>query len=86
MLLQTERQPDVEAGSWPVTVEVEYDDDGPQLVCNGYVERSDRLLGDRVFRLHCGSAIWGETLDELRVSLQAHIDAVPHVNPFTPAG
>jgi hypothetical protein len=49
-------------GKWPIVVGTEYDDDGPQLLCNA-----------RIRGLPCGAAINGACLDDLHADLAEHV-------------
>lgn len=53
---------------WPVTVDVQYDEDGPGLLCN---QRVDQMAyGGR-----CFNRLEGDTWGELEQALRAHIDS-----------
>lgn len=62
---------------WPVQVDVEYEEDGPGLMCAGWV------LGPRSFPSPCRSTFTGMTLAEFRDSVTQHISTTQHVeSPF----
>jgi hypothetical protein len=51
---------------WPVTIDIEYDEDGVGLLCNYPVDLIAR--GGR-----CHRRIWGDTWGEMAENLAAHI-------------
>jgi hypothetical protein len=63
--------------AWPVKVDVEYDEDGPQLMCDSYVTRT--TVTGRVVAEPCRTAIHSSSLSELSHQLGEHIDRVRHV-------
>jgi hypothetical protein len=67
------------ADAWPLRVDVQYDEDGPQLLCDAYVTRT--LPTGTVIAESCCTAIYGSSLSELRHNLEQHIDNTRHVQP-----
>jgi hypothetical protein len=63
---------------WPVTVGTEYDEDGPQLLCDAYVTRT--IVTGTVIAELCRTAIRGSSLSELRRRLEEHT-RIRHVDP-----
>lgn len=67
------------ADAWPLTIDVEYNEDGSQLCCDAYVTRT--IITGTVIAEQCRTAIHGSSLSELRHYLEEHIDHVRHVEP-----
>lgn len=65
---------------WPVTVDVEYDENGPELMCDGYVRRVYWEMGYEG-TAPCRTGIPGMTWGDLEQNLLAHIAAYSHCEP-----
>jgi hypothetical protein len=68
--------------SWPVSAGIEYDEDGPALLCDAWVEVR-RAGGTWV--VPCKTAITGMTWGELEASLREHIEHSVHPHHESPA-
>lgn len=58
------------AETWPLAQHIAYGE--PQLTCNGLIVQDQYIV-------HCGVAITGFTLQEIRSELHRHIDHAGHV-------
>jgi hypothetical protein len=71
----------VDVDSWPFRVDIRYEDDGPAIICGGWVERTIVTL--RVVSQPCDCDFHVSSITELREELAQHIKATRHIeNPF----
>ncbi len=66
--------------AWPIVVDVEYDEDGPAIICNAYV------AGVKGLPDNCRWSFHSSSIAELRADLIRHINHIDHVaSPFLEA-
>ncbi len=79
------------AGQWPVRRDVEYDEDGPAIMCNGQVLKDRKMsyssnsgvslqVTSASFPIECRTSFSGMTLDEIREDIARHLHHTEHVS------
>jgi hypothetical protein len=69
--------PEADADSWPIRVDIQYEEEGPVIMCGGWWERT--IINGSVWVEHCPISFSAESVAELRADIKNHLATWKHV-------